>query len=175
MKDVKADSDAFQNNETEITPFKAKYPMKYMSIKKKILIAFLVVAGIMLLPFLFRGIQWLVVPLSRSDEFVTNYVLKEIPLGTSLDDTIEIIDNKGWKVWQYSDDEGIAFGENSGMTYFAGIAEGSDGWEIIGEKAVLIYIDDYHSPFHTAVMAYLAFDENEELIAVRIRRDIDAL
>ena len=123
-----------------------------MSIKKKILISFLVVAGIMLLPFLFRGIQWLFVPLSRSDEFVTNYVLKEIPLGTSLDDTIEIIDNKGWKVWQYS-----------------------DGWEIIGEKAVLIYIDDYYSPFHTAVMAYLAFDENEELIAVRIRRDIDAL
>ena len=175
MKDVKADSDAFQNNETEATPFKAKYPMKYMSVKKKILIAFLVVAGIMLLPFLFRGIQWLFVPLSRSDEFVTNYVLKEIPLGTSLDDATEIINDNGWKIRQYSDDKGIAFGKNSGMTYFAGIAEDSDGWEIIGKKAVLVYIGDYHSPFHTAVMAYLAFDENDELIAVRIRRDTDTL
>lgn len=129
----------------------------------------------MLLPFLFRGIQWLFVPLSRSDEFVTNYVLKEIPLGTSLDDATEIINDNGWKIWQYSDDKGIAFGKNSGMTYFAGIAEDSDDWEIIGEKAVLVYIGDYHSPFHTAVMAYLAFDENDELIAVRIRRDTDAL
>lgn len=45
MKDVKADSDAFQNNETEITPFKAKYPMKYMSIKKKFLLHFLLLQG----------------------------------------------------------------------------------------------------------------------------------
>ncbi len=46
---------------------------------------------------------------------------------------------------------------------------------IVGKKVIFVELGEFHSPFHTIVFAYLAFDENDCLIEVAIRRDIDGI
>lgn len=46
---------------------------------------------------------------------------------------------------------------------------------IVGKKVIFVELGEFHSPFHTIVFSYLAFDENDCLIEVAIRRDIDGI
>lgn len=143
---------------------------------KRILVIFI---SIVMLPFLAYGILLLTVPISRSNESVRSYVLSKIPMGTSWDNAVELIDKKGWKIELTDIEHGLRINA-AGKAYFASDDEMINGAEdpenvrIVGTKSMFVKLGEYDAPFNTAVFAWLAFDENNELVEAVIRRDIDA-
>ena len=150
-------------------------------VKKRIKKIIAIIFGIIVSPFviilLLFGLLLLTTPISRPNASVEKYVLKKIPIGTSMDDVIEITENhKKWKVEQISLKGGLRKSQITGNVLFADPEEEYENYiDVIGEKSMLIYLGEYYGPLHTAVLAYLAFDENDKLIKVAIRRDIDGL
>ncbi len=151
------------------------------TIKKTVKCFLIILAVIVMLPFLAFGGLLLFVPISRPNDSVRNYVLRQIPTGTSWDDTLEIIDKKGWEIELTDIEHGLRINYGAGNAYFASDDEMLNGVEepenirIVGTKAMFVELGEFYAPFHTAVFAWLAFDENNELVEVAIRRDIDAL
>lgn len=134
-----------------------------------------------LIVLLFLIIRYIAVPISRPHGSVRNYVLKVIPVGTSWDVCQQTSNDKGWEVEQTSD-----WGLNVNVNYedkeahFASEEDIHDGLKfpyrkILGDRSMLIYLGQYHNPLVTDVYAYLAFDENGELINAFIRKDIDGI
>ncbi len=100
---------------------------------------------------------------------------------TSWEYAIEIIDKKGWLIKETSDERGLRINDAAGNASFASEDEMRNGAEnaemirIVGVKSMFVELGEYYGPFHCAVFAYMAFDENDELIEVTIRRDIDSI
>lgn len=151
---------------------------KLKRIVKRVLI---VITSLLVLLFLAFGTFLLVVPISRPNDSVRSYVIRKMPMGTSWDDVLEIIDDKGWKVEQTDTKHGLCIYDGAGSTSFATEDElkyrekAPSESRIVGVKAMFVELGEFYGPFHTAVFAYLAFDENDELIEVTIRRDIDGI
>lgn len=148
--------------------------------KKTIKRFFLVIAIVATIPILIIGLFLLFVPISRSDDDVRNYVMNQIPISTSWDDAVKIIENKKWEIKETTTECGLRINAAAGNVSFATYDEMENGVEntnikIIGSRAILVELGEYYGPFHTAVFAYLAFDEDDKLIEVAIRRDIDSL
>jgi len=125
------------------------------------------------------GIFFLFVPLARTDKGVCNYVLRKIPIGTSMEAVVAIAEKESWEIREMHNERGLRINDSSGNVSVASKDEMLNGVEnnrvrIVGEKAMVIKLGEFYAPFHTAVFAYLAFDENCELVEVSIRRDIDA-
>ncbi len=140
----------------------------------------LVLVAVIAFFFLAIGLFLLFVPISRSDEGVHNYFLRVIPIGTTWDNVIEIIDDKGWEIWQMSYEHGLRINDAAGNASIASDDEMKYGAtnsniRIVGEKSMFVELGEYYGPFHTAVFVYLAFDENDKLIEVTVRRDIDGI
>lgn len=148
--------------------------------KKAIKRILTILAVIVILPFLLYGIFWLAVPISRSDADVHAYVLQQIPVGTDWDDVISAAEDKGWEIRETSTD-GLRINDAAGNASFASEdemrneSESEENVRIVGEQAMFVRLGEYRVIFHTAVFAYLAFDENGKFIEAAIRRDIDAL
>lgn len=148
--------------------------------KKAIKRILTILAVIVILPFLLYGIFWLAVPISRSDEDVRAYVLQQIPVGTDWDDVISAAEDKEWEIRESKTDRGLRINDAAGNTSIASEDEMQNGAEnrenvrIVGKQAMLVRLGEYRVIFHTAVFAYLAFDEDGKLVEAAIRRDIDA-
>lgn len=139
----------------------------------------IILITVFILIILIIGLFLLFVPISRPDEAVHNYVLRKIPIGTTWNDVIEIIEDKGWEIRQTSTEHGLWI-NSSGRGGFASDDEMKYGTEnsnirIVGVKSMWVELGEYYGPFHTAVSVYLAFDENNKLIEAVVRRDIDGL
>ncbi len=146
-------------------------------IVKKILISIsIILVSIAALPFLAFGALLLTVPISRSDDAVIDYVSKQIPTGTKWDDTINEIEENNWIIKESHTDCGLCINDAAGNAYFAfNGTDYPDRIRIVGEKAMLVELGEFYAPFHTVVFVYMAFDENDELIKMSVRRDIDSL
>lgn len=125
------------------------------------------------------GIFFLCVPLARTDKGVCNYVLRKIPIGTSMEAVVAIAEKESWEIREMHNERGLRINDSAGNVSVASKDEMLNGVEnnrvrIVGGKAMVIELGEFYGPFHTAVFAYLAFDENCELVEVSIRRDIDA-
>lgn len=139
-----------------------------------------VVISLVLLPFVFCGIFLLAVPISRPNKAVHSYVIRKIPLGTSCDRAVEIIKKRGWEIDTLRTDRGLRINDAASNVDFANSDEmvndsDNEKIRIVGVKAMRVELGEYYGPFDTAVFAYLAFDENDELVEVAIRRDIDGI
>jgi len=139
-----------------------------------------VVISLVLLPFVFCGIFLLAVPISRPNKAVRSYVMRKIPVGTSWNETLEIIEKKGWEIELLNTDGGLCINDAASSTSFASTDEMQNGSDnendrIVGVKAMFVELGEYYGPLDTAVFAYLAFDENDKLVEVTIRRDIDGI
>ena len=140
----------------------------------------LILTAIIVLFLLGIGIFLLFVPISRSNEAVRNYVLRNIPAGTAWNDAMEIIEDKGWEVNRLNYEYGLRINDAAGNTSFAtaddlnDVLEGNNKIRIVGVKSMHIELGEYYGPLHTAVSAYLAFEENDQLVEATVRRDIDA-
>ncbi len=107
-------------------------------------------------------------------------MLQQIPMGTDWDGVISVAEDKEWEIRETSTDRGLRINDAAGNASFASENEMQSGSEnrekvrIVGEQAMFVRLGEYHVIFHTAVFAYLAFDENGKLIETAIRRDVDA-
>lgn len=151
-----------------------------MAIKGKriIKIFFVFLFSLVLICSLAIGMFFLFVPLARTDKGVCNYVLRKIPIGTGMEEVVTVAEKEAWEIREINNERGLRINDN-GSVAIASKDEMLNGAEnnrvrIVGEKAMVIELGEFYGPFHTAVFAYLAFDENQELIEVSIRRDIDA-
>lgn len=143
-------------------------------VKKAIKTTVIVLISPFILIFLAYLILYITMPISRSNESVREYVLDKIPIGTSREEAISMVDDHWkWEVEMFID-HGLRLHDNyTGVNLSRMYIEKND-IELIGEKTILVYLGEFYSPFHTAVFAYLAFDENDKLIEVGISRDVDA-
>ena len=146
--------------------------------KKIIKILFCVLFSLVLICSLAIGMFFLFVPLARTDKGVCNYVLRKIPIGTGMEEVVTVAEKEAWEIREINNERGLRINDN-GSVAIASKDEMLNGAEnnrvrIVGEKAMVIELGEFYGPFHTAVFAYLAFDENQELVEVSIRRDIDA-
>lgn len=151
-----------------------------MAIKGKriIKILFCVLFSLVLICSLAIGMFFLFVPLARTDNGVCNYVLRKIPIGTGMEEVVTVAEKEAWEIREINNERGLRINDN-GSVAIASKDEMLNGAEnnrvrIVGVKAMVIELGEFYGPFHTAVFAYLAFDENQELVEVSIRRDIDA-
>lgn len=143
---------------------------------KRILCVLLIIVS---LPMLAYGIFLLAEPLARPDKWVRDYVVRRIPLGTDMNDAVSIINSNGWSIKERRDESGLRINDSACNVSFAVKDDMRNGAEsdeirIVGQKAMLVKLGEYSLPLHTAVFAYLAFDENERAVEAVIRRDIDA-
>ena len=143
---------------------------------KRVLI---VIVALIVLPFLAYGILLLTVPISRSDEAVRSYVFRQMPMGTSWNDALEIIDEHEWEIQQTDTEHGLCIYDGAGAATFATDdeikyhEEAPSESRIVGVKSMFARLGEFYCPLHTAVFAYIAFDEDDKLIEVAIRTDID--
>ncbi len=144
-------------------------------LKKVIKIIVIVMVSLILLPFVAFGIQLLTVPISRPNEAVRSYVFRQMQIGTSWGDALEIINDEKWEIRGKDTEHGLRINDSAGNVSFASDDEIiTANIRIVGVKSMCVELGEFYGPFHTAVFAYLAFDENDKLIEVKIRRDIDS-
>ena len=148
----------------------------YKKIIKRVIIG---IVSLIVLPFFAFGTLLLVVPISRPNEAVRNYVFKQISTGTSWNDALEIINEHEWEVKKTDTEHGLRINDAAGNVGFATDdeikyhEEAPSESRIVGVKSMFVELGEFYGPLHTAVFTYLAFDENDKLIEVGIRRDID--
>lgn len=141
-------------------------------IKKTILITIAALISLIVICNFFINIF----PLMGTEVSVSKYVLKSIPLETSYEEAIEIVDNhKKWEIRAENLNGGLSIYPSGNIGFESSNDKDDPNIEIIGEKALDIFIGEYYAPFCVSVRAYLVFDENDKLIGVRIRNDVDAL
>lgn len=128
--------------------------------KIKIIIAVLLIAVLLML------LMFFVNPLRQSKNMIRKNILDGIPLGTTMRDATQIIENRfKWKIdyvnykCGYSVDHDGIPGEGMGIT--------------IGKMYIRIHLGNYRNIFRTDVVAYLGFDDDSKLIDVSVRKDID--
>ena len=154
--------------------------MAYVAIGKKIfkyIITFLL--SLVTICVLAIGMFFLFVPLARTDKGVCNYVLRKIPIGTDMEEVVTIAEKESWEIREMYDERGLHINDGAGYASVASEDEMLNGTDdnrirIVGEKAMVIKLGEFYAPFHTAVFAYIAFDENCKLLEVSIKRHIDA-
>jgi hypothetical protein len=113
-------------------------------------------------------------PLRRSKEKIRESILEYIPIGTTLSDAVKIIeDNRKWTLEYVNNDSGYII--SNGIPYEYGSIITSDDDVVIanaiGDKAAIVNIGNYKSPYRIDVMVFFGFDENKKLIEVSVRKD----
>ena len=99
--------------------------------------------------------------LRKPEEEIKANILELTPIGTSMDDVINVIEsNESWVVMYISDRGGVPQGEL-----------GKVG-DAIGEKTISVILGSYRNIFKTYVVFWWAFDENSKLIEVFIEKAI---
>ena len=107
-------------------------------------------------------------PLRRSEKTIREQVLAVVPITTSMDLAIESINNNtNWEIVWISNDHGYTL-DDSGRPWVG--MENS-----IGVMSMCVHLGTYRTLFSTDVIAFLAFDNNSNLIDVAIRKDQDSL
>lgn len=132
---------------------------------------------IILVLLLISFIVLIVNPLIGPTWLIRANILRQIPIGTSIEDVIKIVEkNKKWEepfVWE-NNGINLQGGDKRSPNVASPILVGRTD-VIIGEKAIEVYLGGYHILVTADVTAYFAFDEDGKLIDVFIRKDWDSL
>jgi hypothetical protein len=131
-------------------------------IRKMIFVFILMLTAIVII----EGMKIVFNPLMRSDEEIRKQMLSQLPLGTHMNEVVHFSRNKkGWSDLKIDDLNG----------FYKDIVLG----EIVGEKHISVYIGEYRKIteyyFITDVQVFFGFNENSELIDIRVRKMTDSL
>lgn len=108
------------------------------------------------------------ISLLNSEKIIRSKLLKEIPLGTQMNDVINHINaKKKWKIKWVSNENGFSKKEDNVR-------------KIIGKKAIRTEISEYRDPkfcfvLITNITVFWGFDENSKLIEIWVWKTTDAL
>jgi len=132
--------------------------------RKRILLAFVVIIGILLAWYLMAMIFN---PMRRPAPLIRLHVLWHTPIGMDMEDVIEIIENRR----RWGDP---AINRSNGFRHPSRFVEGSDGRPtaaIVGDQSVQTRVGIYHMmPFHERTLhIFWGFDEDGKLIEVYVR------
>jgi len=135
-----------------------------------ILIALLVLVSIIIIVVLSN-------PLRRTPERIRESMLELTPIGISIDEAMEVLEkaraNENWKIVESNRQVGVdvsnlGFGRDEIERVVENMGLDSN---MAGEKSIYVLFDRYRSGIiWTSVYAYWAFDENEELIEIFVRK-----
>lgn len=105
-------------------------------------------------------------PLRWSKEHLKKHLLKITPIGTSMENVIDIIEsNEEWTILSTDDTHGYLL---IGGTPEMSRRTTSNPEETIGEKSIEAFIGEYNVWLLRRVSAYWAFDENSNLINIDV-------
>ncbi|MDR2559306.1 MAG: hypothetical protein LBC86_07180 [Oscillospiraceae bacterium] len=142
--------------------------MKKLTKKRKILILTPLIIILILI------IAIIVYPIIGPNWYIRMRILMQIPIGTSMEDAIEIAQNNSrWEKSFVSYNNGVrlkGIHQSPNITSFANNVN-----PVIGEHAMSVYLGEYRFVFVGGVTAFFAFCEDEKLIDVFIRKDWDTL
>ncbi|MCL2383764.1 MAG: hypothetical protein FWC79_06535 [Oscillospiraceae bacterium] len=148
---------------------------------KKIVICILIILAILVLGVIM--FMMLSNPLRRSEERIREDALQLTPIGLTMEEVIEAIENNSdWTNEHVIYDRGYAImraGPAGNHTYFPTIYYNEDDIvfiKTVGVKTIRLDIGNYHNPLsNTIVLVHWAFDENGELIDIAIRKEVSSL
>ncbi|MDR0917748.1 MAG: hypothetical protein LBM93_00635 [Oscillospiraceae bacterium] len=146
-----------------------------MKIAKKILKIF---ALIIIFVLLFSIIYILIHPISMPNKLVEKYIFLKIPNGTSIEKANTIIRNNDWEIKDFCDEHGIYFGQTGQPIMYIdeNYSESlKKGLKMVGNKFIFAELGEYNILLNTVVFAYFIFDENDTLIQIAIRRDVEGI
>jgi len=113
-------------------------------------------------------------PLRRAEEQIRFDLFNIMPVGTGFEEVIRIVeDTDGWSIGGAGlVDAGIIVGPRG-----PSIGYPLDDEEIIGEMSVRVLIGRYYAFFfiETHVYAFIAFDENDRLTEIAIKKSANVL
>ena len=114
-------------------------------------------------------------PLLRSEKHIRNKMLKLIPVGTSMEDVIKIIErNKKWEIEYTSHEHGYSmYGGRPSEPSPEEARAKEDTY--IGEKSMRVYLGEYRIIFDTGVIVFIGFDGDSKLVNLHVRKDHDSL
>jgi len=139
---------------------------KELETKKKVLIICVCTMSLVFLIILMN-------PLRRSEEHIRERMLKLTPVGTSIEDVVEIINKRGWS----NDgvlDRGYGLANGGTPTIYTSYFTNEP---VIGTKSIRANIGEYHAYMiiYTWVFCYWGFDENSRLIDIAIEKECDVI
>ena len=113
-------------------------------------------------------------PIRRTDEALCRYLFNITPIGTSMEDVISIVEGKNHWTATVKENHGVVFYPRSMYPVNQSPSTSGDS-RVIGQQSVRVHLGTYYGIFRTYVSAFYAFDKNEELIDIFIRREHDLL
>jgi len=148
---------------------------------KKIVICILIALIILVLGGII--IMALLNPLRKSEESIREDILELAPIGSTMEEVIETIENnREWTNEYAIYDRGygiIRVGTEGNHKYFPTINyyEGQRTFvKTVGIKTIRLDIGNYHSLLSgTIVLVHWGFDENEKLIDVAVGKEVTSL
>ena len=137
---------------------------------KKILVTVLMLT---LIPLFIAGILFVTNPITRPLSSVRRYMLRQIPIGASMEDVIRIVDsNENWTTRHIREQFGVVLLYGTSLPSSFTPREGS---VVIGDQSMRVHLGTYHIIIRIDVSAYFAFDNDGKLIDILIRRELDLL
>lgn len=127
-------------------------------------------AGIFLSFYIFQ-------PLMRTEKGVERYFLSRVPIGTTWDETVDIIEEHGkWEIRFQEENYGVAVHKLTGHTKLGRAFHVEDeNFDMIGSKSMMIDLGEITFPIYVVIYVLVAYDENDEMIYVEGGREVDSL
>lgn len=110
-------------------------------------------------------------PLLCSESIIRRKLLKETPIGINMDNVIETLkSNENYEIMFISYENGFGMSKSEPID-----AAVSYGQEEIGKKSIKVHLGEYRVIFCVDVIAYYGFDEQNELIAIEVTKEYEAI
>ena len=118
-------------------------------------------------------ISMIINPIRRTNSGIHRYLLRIIPIGTSMEDVIRVAEeNDMWTIRYIRENFGVVLHSTS-STPTGGLP--NPRFPIVGDQHIRVHLGTYNIIIRVDVEAFFAFNENGELIEIFVRKFRDLL
>ena len=135
-------------------------------------------AFIIIVVLLMGGFLMTINPIRRSTGSIRRSLLREMPIGTSMEDVIQIIEsNRAWTLKVVQMEFGLVLSPvGNNMIPIRDVnPSGFPNSPVVGEKSIRIHMGRYITFTWVDVEAYFAFDGEGYLLDIFIRKELDVI